>query len=43
MAPGEKVTLIVPSKLGFDDVTVDEEWLPAYTPLIIDLELVSIK
>lgn len=43
MTPGEKVTLIVPSKLGFDDVTVDEEWLPAYTPLIIDLELVSIK
>lgn len=43
MAPGEKVKLIVPSKLGFGEVSVDDEWLPAYTPLIIDLELVSIQ
>ena len=43
MAPGEKVKLIVPSELGFGEVSIDEEWLPAYTPLIIDLELVSIQ
>ena len=43
MAPGEKVTLIVPSELGFGEVSIDEEWLPAYTPLIINLELLSIQ
>ena len=43
MAPGAKVRLIVPSELGFGDVTIDETFLPAYTPLLIDLELMSIK
>lgn len=43
MAPGEKVRLVVPSELGFGDISINEEWLPAYTPLIIDLELVSIQ
>ena len=43
MAPGAKVRLIVPSELGFGEVTIDETYLPAYTPLLIDLELVSIK
>ena len=43
MTPGDKVKLVVPSKLGFGEVSIDEEWLPAYTPLIIDLELVSIQ
>jgi FKBP-type peptidyl-prolyl cis-trans isomerase len=43
MAPGAKVRLIVPSKLGFGEVAIDEQWLPAYTPIMIDLELVSIK
>ena len=43
MSPGEKVRLIVPSKLGFGEISIDEEWLPAYTPLVIDLELVSIQ
>ena len=43
MSPGEKVKLIVPSKLGFGEVSIDEEYLPAYTPLIIDLELVSLN
>lgn len=43
MSPGAKVRLIVPSELGFGDVVIDETWLPAYTPLIIDLELVEIK
>lgn len=43
MVPGDKVKLVVPSKLGFGEVSIDEEWLPAYTPLIIDLELVSIQ
>ncbi len=43
MSPGAKVRLIVPSELGFGDVVIDETWLPAYTPLVIDLELVEIK
>jgi FKBP-type peptidyl-prolyl cis-trans isomerase len=43
MASGEKVRLVVPSELGFGDISINEEWLPAYTPLIIDLELVSIQ
>ena len=43
MSPGAKVRLIVPSELGFGDVVIDETWLPAYTPVIIDLELVEIK
>ena len=43
MSPGAKVKLVVPSELGFGEVSIDETWLPAYTPLIIDLELVEIK
>ena len=43
MAPGAKVRLVVPSMLGFGEVAIDEELLPAYTPLLIDLELVSVK
>lgn len=43
MNPGERVRLVVPSELGFGDISISEEWLPAYTPLIIDLELVSIQ
>lgn len=43
MSPGAKVRLIVPSELGFGEVSIDETWLPAYTPVVIDLELVEIK
>ena len=43
MSPGAKVKLVVPSELGFGEVSIDETWLPAYTPVIIDLELVEIK
>lgn len=43
MSPGAKVKLVVPSELGFGEVSIDETWLPAYTPVVIDLELVEIK
>jgi FKBP-type peptidyl-prolyl cis-trans isomerase len=43
MAPGAKVTLISPSALAFGDYEVDKERLPAYSPLVIELELVEIK
>ena len=43
MAPGAKVTLVSPSALAFGEITIDEELLPAYSPLVIELELVEIK
>ena len=43
MAPGAKVTLISPSKLAFGEVEVDPEMMPAYSPLLVELELVEIK
>ena len=43
MAPGAKVTLVSPSELGFGEFAIHEELLPAYSPLVIDLELVSIE
>ena len=43
MAPGAKVTLVSPSNLGFGEFAIHEELLPAYSPLVIDLELVSIE
>ena len=43
MAPGAKVTLISPSALAFGDYEVDKERLPAYSPLVIELELVEVK
>ena len=43
MSPGAKVRLIVPSELGFGEVAIDNTWLPAYTPIVVDLELVEIK
>ena len=42
MAQGAKVTLITPSNLAFGEVDFGET-LPAYSPLIIELELVEIK
>jgi FKBP-type peptidyl-prolyl cis-trans isomerase len=43
MAPGAKVTLISPSALAFGDYEVDKDLLPAYSPLVIELELVEVK
>ena len=43
MNPGSQVRLIVPSELGFGEVEVDPELLPANSPLIVDLELVGVK
>lgn len=43
MAPGAKVTLITPSELAFGEYVIDENLLPAYSPLLIDLELVEVK
>ena len=43
MAPGAKVTLISPSGLAFGNYAVHEKLLPAYSPVLIELELVSIE
>ena len=43
MAPGAKVTLVSPSALAFGEYEVDKDLLPAYSPLVIELELVEIK
>ena len=42
MRVGGKARIIVPSRLGFGDVTIDES-LPANTPLVIDLEFVDLQ
>jgi FKBP-type peptidyl-prolyl cis-trans isomerases 1 len=43
MNKGSKTRLIVPFALGFGDVAVDPELLPANSTMIIDLELIDIK
>jgi len=43
MAPGARVTVVSPSELAFGEYTIHEELLPAYSPLVIDLELVAIE
>ena len=42
MAPGAKVTVVTPSSQCFADIAIDEK-MPAYSPLVIELELVEIK
>ena len=42
MKEGAKVRLVTPSSLAFGEYVIDEALLPAYSPLIIDLELVEI-
>lgn len=42
MRVGGKARIVVPSRLGFGDITIDES-LPANTPLVIDLELVDLQ
>ena len=43
MSKGSKVSLVSPSALAFGDFVIDEDLLPAYSPLKIDLELVEIN
>lgn len=43
MRVGSKVRLITPSELAFGEYEIDPLLLPANTPLVIDLELVSIE
>ena len=43
MAPGAKVTLVSPSALAFGEYEIDKKLLPPYSPLVIELELVSIS
>ena len=43
MAPGAKIKLVTPSKQAFGEYEIDEEKLPAYSPLLIELELVEIE
>ena len=43
MAPGAKVTVVAPSEQGFGEFTIHETLLPAYSPLLIELELVAIE
>ena len=42
MAPGAKATVISPSSQGFGDIAIVEK-MPAYSPIVIELELVEIK
>ena len=42
MAPGAKATVVSPSSQGFGDIAINEK-MPAYSPLVIELELVEIK
>lgn len=43
MSQGAKVTLVSPSELGFGEFDIHEELLPAYSPVVIELELVAIE
>ena len=42
MAPGAKVTVVTPSSQGFADIAIDAR-MPAYSPIVIELELMEIK
>ena len=42
MAPGAKVMIVTPSDQAFGEIELDEK-LPSYSPLMIELELVSIE
>lgn len=43
MAPGARVTVISPSERAFGEFAIHQELLPAYSPLLVELELVSIE
>lgn len=42
MKEGGKARLICPSALAFGEYVIDEDLLPAYSPLVLDIELVEI-
>lgn len=43
MKEGAKAHLVMSSDLAFDDIEIDSLSLPSYSPVAIDLELVSVK
>jgi len=43
MAPGAKVKVVTPSDQAFGEIEIDQDLLPPYSPLMIELELVSIE
>lgn len=43
MSPGTKVKLVTPSSQAFGEYEIDKDVLPAYSPLVIELELVAIE
>lgn len=43
MAPGAKVTVVSPSEHAFGEFSIHDELLPAYSPLLVELELVAIE
>lgn len=43
MSPGSKVKLVTPSSQAFGEIEIDKDVLPAYSPLVIELELVAIE
>lgn len=43
MAPGAKVKVVTPSSQAFGEIEIDKDMLPAYSPLVIELELVAIE
>ena len=43
MTPGTKVKLLTPSSQAFGEIEIDEVLLPPFSPLMIELELVSIE
>lgn len=43
MSPGAKVTVISPSEHAFGEFAIHNVLLPAYSPLLVELELISIE
>jgi peptidylprolyl isomerase len=43
MAPGARVTVVSPSEFAFGEFDIHEDLLPAYSPLVVELELVAIE
>lgn len=43
MAPGAKVMVVTPSSQAFGAFEIDPDMLPAYSPMMIELELISIE
>ena len=42
MKKGSKATIVVPSKLGYGSKARNKD-MPAYTPLVFDMELVDVE